>query len=151
MLVTNHVLSGAAVGAAIGRPLPAFAAGVVSHFALDALPHWGIWRDEQHFFRVAVIDGLAGLTAMAAVTKLAAGSAPLRLAIPVVAGMVGAALPDMDKPSAILLKRRLWPERVNQFHARIQDEAPHRFYSHEVVGGVVFATAAAVLIRRLGR
>ena len=38
MLVTNHVLSGAAVGAAVRRPLPAFALGFASHFALDAAP-----------------------------------------------------------------------------------------------------------------
>ena len=41
MLVTNHVLSGAAIGAAVRRPVPAFLLGVASHFALDAAPHWG--------------------------------------------------------------------------------------------------------------
>ena len=43
MLLTNHVLSGALIGALTRRPLPAFAAGVASHFALDAVPHWGNW------------------------------------------------------------------------------------------------------------
>jgi hypothetical protein len=47
MLVTNHVLSGAVIGAASRRrPAAAFAVGVLSHFALDAAPHWGAW--EQH-------------------------------------------------------------------------------------------------------
>ena len=45
MLVTNHVLSGAVIGAAVRRPVPAFALGVASHFALDAVPHWGKWTD----------------------------------------------------------------------------------------------------------
>ena len=43
MLLTNHVLSGALIGALARRPLPAFAAGVASHFVLDAVPHWGEW------------------------------------------------------------------------------------------------------------
>jgi hypothetical protein len=41
MLVTNHVLSGALIGAVVRRPLPAFTLGVASHFALDTVPHWG--------------------------------------------------------------------------------------------------------------
>ncbi len=43
MLLTNHVLSGALIGALARRPLPAFALGVASHFVLDAVPHWGEW------------------------------------------------------------------------------------------------------------
>jgi hypothetical protein len=34
VLLTNHVLSGALIGALSRRPVPAFAAGVVSHFGL---------------------------------------------------------------------------------------------------------------------
>jgi hypothetical protein len=148
VLVTNHVLSGAALGALTRRPVPAFVLGVASHFALDALPHWGRWRDDRHFLRVAVADGLIGLAAMGTLAKAAAGTGDTRTAAAVVAGMAGAALPDLDKPAAILLKHRLWPEAVNAFHTRIQDEAPHRFVSHEVVGGVVFAASALALLRR---
>ena len=41
MLVTNHVLSGAVIGATTRRIVPAFLLGIASHFALDAAPHWG--------------------------------------------------------------------------------------------------------------
>ena len=151
MLVTNHVLSGAVIGAAVRRPLPAFAIGVASHFALDALPHWGEWESERHFLRVAVVDGLTGLAAMGVVTRAvlrtpAAGRG--RLAASVVLGMAGAALPDLDKPAHIIFKRKLWPDAVNRFHSRIQDEAPHRFVSHELVAAAGFAVSAAALIKR---
>ena len=43
VLLTNHVLSGALIGALARRPAAAFAAGMASHFVLDALPHWGNW------------------------------------------------------------------------------------------------------------
>jgi len=62
--------------------------------------------------------------------------------------MAGAALPDLDKPADVLLGHQLWPDAVNRFHRNIQDEAPHRFVSHEVVAAVGFALTAAALIRR---
>ena len=64
MLLTNHVLSGALIGALARRPLPAFAAGVASHFALDAVPHWGHWGSRRRFLRAAVPDGLISLAVM---------------------------------------------------------------------------------------
>src|ERR1700728_4818444 len=57
MLVTNHVLSGAVIGAAVRRPAPAFALGVASHFVLDAVPHWGKFGGGRRLLRVAVPDG----------------------------------------------------------------------------------------------
>ncbi|MFL6116191.1 MAG: metal-dependent hydrolase [Catenulispora sp.] len=167
MLVTNHVLSGAVIGVATRRPLPAFLLGVASHFVLDSLPHWGKLEDD-HFFRVAVADGLTGLAAMGLVTRAvltggkAAGNGSGRghgggqgttasrgrLAVAVLAGMAGAALPDLDKPSELLLGHQLWPDAVNRFHRDIQNEAPHRFVSHELVAAAGFALTAAALIRR---
>ena len=156
MLVTNHVLSGAVIGAATLRPLPAFLLGVASHFVLDSLPHWGQLDDDEHFFRVAVADGLTGLAAMGLVTRAVlkggkaggGGSGRGRLAAAVVAGMAGAALPDLDKPADVLLGHQLWPDAVNRCHRNIQAEAPHRFVSHAVVAAVGFALTAAALIRR---
>lgn len=123
MLVTNHVLSGALIGAVVRRPVPAFAVGVVSHFVLDAVPHWGKFDDEQRFLRVAVRDGLAGLAAIGA---FAVAARPERR-LAVLAGMAGAALPDIDKPSCVWFGASPWPEPVNRFHAGIQNEAPGRF------------------------
>ena len=99
MLVTNHVLSGALIGAVVRRPVPSFLLGVASHFVLDAVPHWGNWRDTRQFLQVAVPDGLTGLAAMAAFTA----TAPACRRAAVAAGMVGAALPDIDKPSLLWL------------------------------------------------
>ena len=145
MLVTNHVLSGAVIGAAVRSPWLAFPLGVVSHFALDATPHWGKWDDDTQFLRVAVADGLVGLAAMGAAT--AAARPALRAGV--VAGMVGAALPDLNKPSQLFFGRSPFPQSVDAFHALIQDEAPHRFRSHEVVAGALFAVGVAVLGRGL--
>jgi len=139
LLITNHVLSGALIGALTDEPAVALPVGVASHFALDAMPHWGRWDSREHFLRVAVADGLVGLGVMAG--AVAAVPAPRRVAV--LAGMVGAALPDLDKPARIFFGRSPFPRRWDDFHSRIQDEAPHRFYSHELRGGALMAGAFA--------
>ena len=142
MLVTNHVLSGALIGAAVRRPVPAFLLGVASHFALDSIPHWGKWSSLDQFLRVAVADGLTGLTGMAVFTAVA----PPGRRVAVAVGMAGAALPDIDKPCWLLFGFSPFPMAVIRFHARIQDEAPHRFPVEAVSAGV-FAASALMLAR----
>jgi len=141
MLVTNHVLSGAVLGIAARNPWLAFPLGFASHFALDAAPHWGKFNDHDQFMRVAKADGLTGLAVMGLAT---AAAAPERRAA-VLAGMAGAALPDLNKPAKIYLGRSPFPKRFDAFHGRIQDEAPDRFRSHELVAGATFATVFAAL------
>jgi len=145
MLLTNHVLSGALIGAVVRRPVPAFVLGVASHFALDAVPHWGDWPDTdgRRFLRVARSDGLTALAVMA--TVAAATPRPRRPAV--TAAMFGAALPDADKPTQLWFGFSPFPALVGRFHSRIQDEAPHRF-PLEAATAALFATAAALLAAR---
>jgi hypothetical protein len=142
MLVTNHVLSGAVIGAATGRAAPSFGLGLLSHFALDAAPHWG-WSGS--LMRVAVPDGLAGLAVMGVMTALA----PRDRRVAVLAGMAGAALPDLDKPGKAFFGRSPFPRAFDRVHAKIQHEAPHRL-KYEAAFAVA-ACAAAVALLRGGR
>jgi len=147
MLVTNHVLSGAVIGAATSRrPASAFALGVLSHFVLDAAPHWGKWKGRPNFMEVAVPDGLAGLAVMGAMTALAPRDA--RLAV--LAGMAGAALPDLDNPSVVFFGRSPFPRTWDRIHLGIQHEAPHHL-KYEVAAAVLFCTAAFGLLRGFRR
>jgi len=143
MLLTNHVLSGAVIGALARRPAPAFAVGIASHFVLDAIPHWGDWESKRRFLDVAVRDGLASLAAMGVLT--AAAPAERRLAV--LAGMAGAALPDADKPTMLWFGWSPWPPAVNRFHTAIQHESRRRAYV-EVLAASVLAAAALIAIRR---
>ena len=145
MLLTNHVLSGALIGALARRPLPAFAAGVASHFALDMVPHWGEWGSKRRFLRVAVPDGLISLAAMGAIA--AASPSDRRLAV--LAGMTGAALPDIDKPTNLWFGWSPFPAAVGRFHSRIQHEEPRRAHI-ELLAAAAFGAAAITLLRRSG-
>lgn len=146
MFVTNHVLAGALIGRALARhPVGAFAAGVVSHLAMDACPHWGddgFKDDSEAFLRVARCDGCCGLAAMA----LGAGLAPKASRRAVVAGMAGAAIVDADKPCDYFFGWNPFPERWNAFHKRLQNEAPHRL-PYELVTAAALAALAMVLSR----
>ena len=143
MLLTNHVLSGALIGALVRRPLPAFALGVASHFGLDVVPHWGKWGSQRQFLRVAVPDGLISLAAMGAIA--AASPSDRRLAV--LAGMTGAALPDIDKPSNLWFGWSPFPAAVDRFHCRIQHEEPRRAHI-ELLAAAAFGSAALVALRR---
>jgi len=144
MLVTNHVLSGAVIGAASRRrPAAAFAVGVLSHFALDAAPHWGQWEKRFNFMQVAVPDGLAGLAVMGAMTALA----PRDSRLAVLAGMTGAALPDLDKPGNVFFGRSPWPRAVDRFHMGIQRHEASHHLKYELAAAAVFAVTAVGLLR----
>jgi hypothetical protein len=143
VFVTSHVLAGATIGTLLSRcPTGAFVAGVVSHLGMDACPHWGVVPgvpgNDETFLRVARCDGCAGLAAMA----LCAGLVGPRARRATVAAMVGAALPDLDKPLLHFFGVNPFPLAFRHFHSRIQREAPHRV-PHEVLAACVLATMAA--------
>ena len=142
MLVTNHVLSGALIGGVVRRPVPAFVLGVASHFALDMVPHWGKWGSRRRFLRVAVPDGLAGLAAIGVLTAIA----PPDRRPAVLAGMAGAALPDIDKPAKLWFGRSPFPRVVDEFHMAIQREAPGRA-RRELAAAALFSAATLITLR----
>jgi hypothetical protein len=143
VLITNHVVAGAVIGAVAPGPASAFALGIISHAALDALPHWG-HDDYDVFLKVAVVDGLVGLATLA---TLARAASPNRRAA-VVAGMLGACLPDADKPSTLFFGRSPFPAWLDDVHGRIQNEAPERM-PYEAIGGLVGAALVRARLRRV--
>ena len=139
MLVTNHVLAGALVGNACTGPVSAFALGVVSHFVMDAVPHWG-GKPLREVLPIAVADGLVGATTLLLVARAASPDRRAR----VVAGMFGAAFPDTDKPWDLFFGGSPFPAAVDRFHSDIQTESPRRMPQELVV-----AALTAVAVRRL--
>lgn len=146
MLVTNHVLAGAAIGAVLRhRPAAAFAAGVASHLVMDSLPHWGLPREEAshaRFLEIARRDGTVGL---AALIVLSSGAGRGRAGV--LAGMAGATLLDVDKPARHFFGRNPVPAAVQEFHERIQRESPTRMPG-ELLAGVALLGVATALLRR---
>jgi hypothetical protein len=147
VLVTNHVAAGAAIGAVLHRrPAVAFAAGVASHIAMDCLPHWGLPREaasHDRFLEVAKRDGVAGLAAIAVLAGPARG-----MRAGVLAGIAGATLLDVDKPARHFFDRNPVPAPIQDFHERIQREAPHRLRNEIAVAAGLLALSALLVARR---
>jgi hypothetical protein len=146
MLVTSHVLVGVTIGVLTDSPVAAYGLGVLSHFVMDAVPHWGPDGDHEYFMTIAVRDGLCGL---AALTVSGAVSSPGSRSS-VLAGAIGAATPDLDKPFEEFTGRHLWPGPVRAFHSAIQRESPQRM-PRELCVLAAAALLAGVLLRRSGR
>lgn len=144
VFATNHALVGGVLGSLVPSPAGAAIVGVASHFALDALPHWGVPdrhgdpHDRRVFWTAAVADGLA-------VSAVGAGLLRRR-SLCMLAGAAGGVLPDLDKP-AELLGVRLWPHRVNAFHAGIQWAERPALWRVEAAVGVL----ALLALRRARR
>ena len=142
MLITNHVLSGAVIGAVSPDVGQAATIGFLSHFVLDALPHFGV--DDEHLMKVAVPDGLLGLAAIAVVAR----ATPRGRLPTVLAGITGACLPDLDKPGRQFFGRSPFPRWFDAAHSRIQDEEVHRFTVEVATAAVCGVALVALLDRR---
>ena len=148
MFVTNHVLSGVAIGRALRRrPVAAFACGVVSHLALDAVPHWGcsttVPGGAERFLAVARRDGLLALAVLGACAVASERSA--RRAT--VAAMVGAALLDLDKPVEHFFGFDPFPAAVSRLHRRVQNESREGMPNELAVGSALAAADALGFVR----
>lgn len=78
MTATNHALTGAVIALAVKQPVLAVPLAFVSHFVLDAIPHFGIHEDDHgkrnsHWlFRTVIsIDTVLAVTMLITIPLLA--------------------------------------------------------------------------------
>lgn len=145
MFVTNHVLSGVAIGRYFGRrPVTAFVVGVGSHLLLDMMPHWGCEKatadGDDLFLRYAKRDGIFGLITMAG----AIWAVDRQARAATLAAMLGAALLDADKPCAFFFGVDPSPSVVRRIHMWAQNESPQGL-PNEIAFGVACAVVDAVI------
>jgi len=144
MFICNHVIAGAAIGLILkDHPLLAFSAGFTSHLVLDSLPHWAVDPQrpdaDAHFLKIAKVDGCTGCALFAGLVAVAPKQKSMSAAI------FGSCLPDIDKPARHFLGFNPVPRRFQNFHSRIQRQAPHRL-PHELAYGTI---AASVVLMAL--
>lgn len=127
MTGTTHALAGAAVGALVKRPVWAVIAGVLSHAALDFIPH----RDYNR--ASGLLPDIAGSLAVLAVCAQSGKSEA-------VAGAIGGLLPDLENVAARRNsgKRKLFPSHWFRHEDRAVPYA-------NIIEILTAATALAVL------
>jgi hypothetical protein len=62
--------------------------------------------------------------------------------------MLGACLPDADKPSLLFFDRSPYPAALDRWHADIQRESPHRMGQEIVLATGTLLVASWLLGRR---
>lgn len=141
----NHVTAGATVGLASSNPVVAAGAGFMSHFVMDAIPHWGDIDDDRMYRTVAVRDGLVGL----GLAGLALMVADREDRPAVAAGIAGACLPDYDKPSQMFFGHTGQPRWFRRAHQRIQKESSQKMRQEWMVAAALAgAFVAGVAVKR---
>lgn len=117
----NHALAGALVAAAIDKPLIALPAALISHFALDAVPHWD-YNIKPHIARQRVVM-FADLVLSLAVLLILAATVDANPWLVIGGGLLGI-LPDAmwlrffirGRPAITGSPKRLI-NRLNRFHS----------------------------------
>jgi hypothetical protein len=151
MFVTNHLLTGIAVGAACpDRPALAFIAGFATHLPMDCCRNWGYPGSEvrdARFLRAGIGDACVGVGVLTGAV-IAARRRDRARVLPVLAGALGAAALDIDKPMLVLFGRNPVPPVLQRLHHAVQEgvEAPEHLW-HELAWGAALALVAALGLR----
>ncbi|HEX5797174.1 MAG TPA: hypothetical protein VFX86_02175 [Candidatus Saccharimonadales bacterium] len=149
MTATNHALSGALIGLGITQPAVALPLAFVSHFVLDAIPHFGIRfyqsPKKRRFFHIyLVID--AFLLAVIMTALYFAGAGWLVFVCLFLAGC-----PDFVQAYKYLFMEdfRRKPTHLHwftRFHKGIQRSETEKGILVEVPLAIIFATAIYFLL-----
>lgn len=151
MTATNHMLAGALIGAVIREPMVALPIALLSHFALDALPHFGFssWQERtKHSKLLKTILSVDGLTLLAVMwTVLSISNSWLSF----VCGIV-AVSPDLIWVYRFAITEKfgkLEPQKgswLTEFHSGIQtQEFPNGYLIEYAVSLVLFPVLLTVI------
>lgn len=121
MLLGAHLIAGATAGEYVNNPYLAFAAGIILHFILDAVPHYDTTDDHKLTFRqitLVAIDGIVGF----AVLYFCYRDFSIHK-ISYLAGALGGIFPDLLDNVPFWEKafqKTFFGKKFHQFHARMQ-------------------------------
>lgn len=112
----NHVLTGTAIALVVREPLLVAPLALLSHFILDAIPHFDheVYRfGSRYFMRIMITDGVASIGAVVLIMFLVP-----HLAWVIALGALMAILPDFLWPYYYTHGRPQW--WFYRFHTKIQ-------------------------------
>lgn len=149
MTGTNHVATGALIGAVVSAPIVALPLAFVSHFVLDAVPHFDNYNlpyASKGYNLIVSIDALLILGVLTGIVLLHPQHWPLILMAAALA-----VLPDlMWLPNYIRsMRKRVLREhnRIMRFHCKMQHEHPWGL----IVEALWFVAIVPLLYRAVAR
>lgn len=134
MISLNHVLAGTAIGLAVKQPALAAPLAFLSHFVLDAIPHFNYAWPGWKFRAIWAIDAAASTLAL---VLLCMANPPLAFAI--IAGGVFAELPDFFWLYERLIIKKDSTFWYFAFHRKIQWSETQRGLFYEIGYCIILA------------
>ncbi len=124
MTATNHAVTGAVIALAVKQPALALPLAFLSHFALDALPHFGFknWHERQEHKKLFLVQTVTDLSLALLMCLLLFLKAPLVL----LTGAILAMSPDLMWGFRFVVREKMGtlpppPENIiEKFHKGIQ-------------------------------
>lgn len=133
MTATNHVLTGTLIGLSVHQPGLALVLAVLSHFVLDALPHYGADKHTSNsFLRYLSLDATCALLVLFALVIVQ----PEYWLLAIACG-IAAASPDLMWMPLWVRELQGKPKKpfnfVMRFHEKIQWAEKSYNYPYEVI------------------
>lgn len=156
MTATNHMLTGALIAVTVQRPELAIPLAFVSHFALDAIPHFGFEEDDvvvrngmKLFRTVMSIDIAACISALIVLPTVAHLTHMAVRPWAVATCMLAAYSPDLIwlyRYVREMREKRPQPKgKFARFHQKIQwSETLHGMHAEFVWGGLMLLLFSAL-------
>jgi hypothetical protein len=127
MTATNHAVTGAAIAVLVPEPLAAIGLALISHFILDAIPHFGIHEDDiprrnRHWlFRTVISTDILAVIVLLICLPFVVHVQPRWV---LDAAMLAGIVPDAIWVTHYIKERRngMWPEdgAYARWHQKIQ-------------------------------
>ncbi len=116
-----HGTAGLLIGSQTGNPWLAFVLAILSHFILDAIPHDSLeikhWQDKGNFIKRVSLIAFIDLALLIIVLIILWFNGKIIFNSSIVAGIVGAILPDYIWGLGELFKiKSKWLEKYKQLH-----------------------------------
>jgi hypothetical protein len=140
MLLTNHVMTGAAIALTVNDPIVAAPTAFASHFVLDSIPHFGAKGasfKQPKWFLLGTVDCLVSFS----IYLFLIAHSPQHFWL-ITIGMFFAALPDLFYIPETFFNKRLDPAWFRKFHGKIQIELPRG-----ILVEIIWATIMITVLR----
>jgi len=164
MILLTHAIVGAAAGRLVSNPLLSFALGFVSHFIIDAIPHWGyplasVVSDEKSlikkdmalnrkFIKDLILIGFDfSLGIILAIFIFQGRAGFINTSIPLIMGALGGVLPDALQ-FAYLKIRREPLITLEKIHLAVHTKEDYTTLSYGILSQI-FVIIAAIIISKL--
>jgi len=145
MILIPHILTGGAIGRKADKIWLAFVFGWLSHYALDAIPHWEYMKNLAQMFVPAnflqiIIDLILGFLAVWFLTRSFSYSEKL----PIFIGAIAAISPDALQ-SAIYFLKLNWLEPLFVFHKTIHSCRDLTFWQYLPILLLILITSIMIV------